>query len=135
MNIQPYRHEVKYYECDKMGITHHSNYIRFMEEARVDWMDQIGYGFDRMEAEGVVSPVVSVECRYRHTSTFKDTILINVTVAEMTALKITFNYTMLVDDRVVCTATSTHCFLENGHPVSLQQRFPQLYNAITHIED
>ena len=53
----------------------------------------------------------------------------------MTALKITFNYTMLVDDRVVCTATSTHCFLENGHPVSLQQRFPQLYNAITHIED
>ena len=54
-----YKHEVKYYECDRMGITHHSNYVRFMEEARVDWMDQVGYGFDRMEAEGVVSPVVT----------------------------------------------------------------------------
>ena len=40
-----YQHEVKYYECDRMGITHHSNYVRFMEEARVDWMDQVGYGF------------------------------------------------------------------------------------------
>ena len=28
-----YKHKVKYYETDKMGITHHSNYIRFMEEA------------------------------------------------------------------------------------------------------
>ena len=37
MNI--YKHEVKYYECDRMGITHHSNYVRFMEEARVDYLD------------------------------------------------------------------------------------------------
>lgn len=61
--MRTYQHEVKYYECDRMGITHHSNYVRFMEEARVDWMDQLGYGFDRMEAEGVVSPVVEVQWR------------------------------------------------------------------------
>ena len=47
MTTKPYLHEVKYYETDKMGITHHSNYIRFMEEARIDWLDQLGYGFDR----------------------------------------------------------------------------------------
>lgn len=128
--IKPYRHEVKYYECDRMGITHHSNYIRFMEEARVDWMDQMGYGFDRMEAEGVVSPVVSVDCRYRHTTTFKDVIEIEVSVAETTALKIIFNYTMTANGTTVCTATSTHCFLENGRPVSLEKRFPELYSRI-----
>ena len=130
METIPYRHEVKYYECDRMGITHHSNYVRFMEEARVDWMDQLGYGFDRMEAEGVVSPVVSVECRYKHPTTFKDTIEISVKVAETTALKIVFNYTMTCGGRTVCTATSTHCFLENGRPVSLEPRFPGLYSMI-----
>ena len=41
----PYIHEVKYYECDRMGVTHHSNYIRFMEEARVYVQDQLAYGF------------------------------------------------------------------------------------------
>lgn len=128
--IAPYRHEVKYYECDRMGITHHSNYIRFMEEARVDWMDQLGYGFDRMEAEGVVSPVVEVECRYKAPTTFKDVIEIEVHVAEMTALKISFDYTMRCKAKTVCTARSVHCFLENGRPVTLQIRFPELYSMI-----
>lgn len=130
MKTKPYCHEVKYYECDRMGITHHSNYIRFMEEARVDWMDQLGYGFDRMEAEGVVSPVVAVDCRYRHSTTFKDTIEVAVAVASVTPLKIIFSYTMTCRGAVVCTATSTHCFLEQGRPVSLEQRFPELYAKV-----
>ena len=133
MEIKPYYHEVKYYECDGMGITHHSNYIRFMEEARVDWMDQLGYGFDRMESEGVVSPVVSVDCRYRIPTNFKDIIEITISVAHLSELKISFAYTMKVSDRIVCTATSTHCFLENGKPVSVSQRFLTLYKAIQRL--
>jgi len=131
--MKPYIHEVKYYECDRMGITHHSNYVRFMEEARVDWMDQLDYGFDRMEAEGVVSPVVEVDCRYRHSTTFKDQIVIEVKVAAMSELKITFEYTMRVGSRVVCTATSTHCFLEQGRPVVFAKRFPELYARIMEL--
>ncbi|MBO4565940.1 MAG: acyl-CoA thioesterase [Bacteroidales bacterium] len=128
--MEPYRHQVKYYDCDRMGVTHHSNYLRFMEEARIDWMDRLGYGFERMEAEGVVSPVVAVTCNYKHTTTFKDVIEIQIDVAEISALKISFSYTMKVGTKLVCTATSTHCFLENGRPVLLQERFPQLYDAI-----
>ena len=133
MTIKPFCHEVKYYECDRMGVTHHSNYIRFMEEARVDWMDQAGYGFDRMEAEGVVSPVVSVECRYIHPTTFKDIIEISVSVEKITPLKISFSYSMKANGLSVCEATSTHCFLENGKPVILEKRFPELYNSIRNL--
>ena len=130
MTPKPFLHEVKYYETDKMGITHHSNYIRFMEEARIDWMDQLGYGFERMEAEGIVSPVVAISCNYKRTTTFKDLIEIQVKVGEMSELKISFTYTMKVDGKLVCTATSTHCFLDAGRPVVLKDRFPQLYAAI-----
>lgn len=128
--MNPYRHTVRYYECDRMGITHHSNYVRFMEEARVDWMDQLGYGFDRMEAEGVVSPVMNISCQYKHPTTFKDVIDITLKLTEIRGLKVTFNYEMRCRDEVVCTATSTHCFLENGKPVYLEKRFPELYHAI-----
>ncbi len=128
--MKPYIHTVRYYECDRMGITHHSNYIRFMEEARIDWMDQLGYGFERMEAEGVVSPVLAVECHYKHSTTFKDEIAIEVEVAEITTLKIRFRYTMRVGEQVVCTAESLHCFLENGRPVALEQRFPDFYRIL-----
>ena len=128
--MEPYKHQVKYYECDRMGVTHHSNYIRFMEEARIDWMDRLGYGFERMEAEGVVSPVVAISCNFKHTTTFKDIIEIELSVEDISTLKICFAYTMKVAGKVVCTATSTHCFLEAGRPVVLKDRFPELYDAI-----
>ena len=131
--MTPYQHIVKYYECDKMNITHHSNYIRFMEEARVDWMDQIGYGFERMEQEGVVSPVTEVQCTYKRPTTFKDVIEITLQVEHLSTLKVKFAYTMTVAGLVVCTATSTHCFLENGRPVALETRFPELYAAIINM--
>ena len=41
IKIRPYEHHAKYYETDQMGIIHHSNYIKWMEEARMDLMEQI----------------------------------------------------------------------------------------------
>ena len=52
--MHTYIHKVRYYETDKMGITHHSNYIRIMEEARLDFLSQIGFGYDEMEKNGVI---------------------------------------------------------------------------------
>lgn len=38
-----YHHLVQYYETDRMGITHHSNYIRWMEEAVfISWQKLAG---------------------------------------------------------------------------------------------
>ena len=59
--MTPYIHSVNYYETDKMGITHHSNYIRFMEEARLHFLAEAGYPMQRLEAEGITSPVVSLK--------------------------------------------------------------------------
>ena len=58
--MKPYIHRVQYYETDRMGITHHSNYIRWMEEARVAFLEEIGWGYDRLEAEGVVLSLIHI---------------------------------------------------------------------------
>lgn len=116
-----------------MGITHHSNYIRFMEEARIDFMEQLGYGFERMEAEGIASPVMSVTCNYRKPTTFPDKIVITLHVEELAHFKMRFGYTMKVDDTVVCTASSQHCFLKDGRPVSLEETLPEFYELLTQL--
>ncbi|MBP5643683.1 MAG: acyl-CoA thioesterase [Bacteroidales bacterium] len=121
-----YRHEIRYYECDRMGITHHSNYVRIMEEARIDYLDKIGYGFDRIEAEGVVSPVVSIECKYKSPTTFKDIVEVEVTLGNISDLKFEFNYTMRKDGKLVAEGHSVHCFTENGRPVVIAKRLPEL---------
>ena len=51
--MENYIHKVQYYETDRMGLTHHSNYIRWMEEARVYWLDNRGFGFDKLEEMGI----------------------------------------------------------------------------------
>ena len=49
-----YFHKVNYYETDKMGITHHSNYIRWMEEARMDFLESVGFGMRELEALSLI---------------------------------------------------------------------------------
>ena len=70
--MEPYRHTVQYYETDRMGITHHSNYIRWMEEARIDFLERIGWGYDKLEREGIVSPVTALDCKYKASTTFAE---------------------------------------------------------------
>ena len=125
-----YKHEVRYYECDRMGITHHSNYVRIMEEARIDYLDKLGWGFDKIEADGVVSPVVSVECKYKSPTTFKDIIEVEVRIGSMSELKFEFFYTMRKEGKIVAEGHTVHCFTENGRPVVIQKRLPELYERI-----
>ena len=133
--MTPYLHKVQYYETDRMGITHHSNYIRWMEEARVDFLEKIGWGFDRLEQEGIVSPVVGVQVRYRRSSTFADCICIVVQVQKYNGILMELGYEMRNQQtgQILCTATSEHCFLDQkGKPVRLKHRFPELDTRLHH---
>ena len=78
--MEPYVHKVQYYETDEMGIVHHSNYIRWMEEARIDFLERMGWPYDRLENEGSISPVIGVDCKYKANSLFPDRIEIKANV-------------------------------------------------------
>lgn len=82
--MEVYRHKTQYYETDQMGIVHHSNYIRWFEEARTDFLEKLGMGYDRMEAEGIISPVLSVSCEYRTMTHFGETVAIAVALTNIT---------------------------------------------------
>lgn len=135
MEIKIYTHYVQYYETDKMGITHHSNYIRWMEEARVDFLRQIGWDYARLEAEGIISPVVSVSCKYKRSTTFADTISISVGLARYTGIKFCLKYTMKNEkDEIVCEGESEHCFInENGKILLAEKDYPELHKALTRL--
>lgn len=126
-----YKHTIQYYETDKMGITHHSNYIRFMEEARIHFLKEAGWPYDKLEEEGVISPVVGVTCDYKKTTTFPDELEIVVAVLEVSPVKFRLGYTMTVSKKIVCTATSTHCLLsKDGRPISIPKQYPEFYEML-----
>lgn len=119
-----YRHKVHYYETDQMGVVHHSNYIRWFEEARTDLMEQLGMGYDVMEKRGIISPVLSVEADYLRMVRFGDTVSIEAKVKEYNGIKLAVEY-RVTDERtgmIHCSGTTKHCFLnEKGRPISLKK--------------
>ncbi len=127
--MEKYIHKVNYYETDRMGITHHSNYIRWMEEARLDFFEKIGFGYDKLERDGIISPVIAVNCEYKSTTTFNDEVLIEVCVKEFKGVKLVIEYLMVNNKtgEIVLTGNSQHCFLNKERlPIRLKKEFPEL---------
>ena len=129
--MEPYRHTVQYYETDKMGIVHHANYIRWMEEARVDFLRQIGWPFQQLEAMGILSPVMYVDCRYRASTLFPETVEIKVWIEKFHGVRLVIGYEMRKPDgSVACLAHSEHCFTDrDGHILRMQKAYPAIYDA------
>lgn len=133
--MSKYVHKVNYYETDKMGITHHSNYIRFMEEARMNYLSELGFPMTMLEKAGITSPVVSVNCEYKHTTTYSDEI--EVCVSGYTGVRLMLSYTMTnkANDVLVATATSVHCFInQDGTPIPLKKYFPEFDIILKRIQ-
>lgn len=130
--MKPYLHKVQYYETDMMGITHHANYIHWMEEARIDFMDQLGFPYRKMEADGVLSPVKTVACEYKQPSTFGDEIRVSVSVESFNGVVMTILYEMQNQrNETVCTARSEHVFLNReGRFVRMKRDMPDFCRAI-----
>lgn len=125
--------DVRYYETDQMGIVHHSNYIRWFEEARTDMLRQIGIGYGEMERRGIASPVLEVSAKYRTMTRFEDIVVIRVDVIEFNGITLRLAYR--IEDKetgeVRCTGESRHCFLDKtGRPLSLKRSHQEIYEIL-----
>ena len=131
--METYKHKVKYYETDKMGITHHSNYIRWMEEARIDWLERIGWGFDKLEDMGMISPVVDIRCKYINSTIFNDVVEIKVKLKEYKGVKLVVSYEMTntKTGELVAQGESKHCFTTTeGRPIVIKKQYPEFDKAL-----
>ena len=132
MDIKPYERQVNYYETDKMGIVHHSNYIRYFEEARLDFMRQTGCGAYEMEQEGVIIPNVDAYATYKRVMRFEDCFVVNVKPVSFTGARMKFEYEVVKDGKICCTGYTTHCFVNDEmKPLILKHSHPEIFKRIT----
>lgn len=75
--------EVRYYETDQMGIVHHSNYIRYFECGRTAMLKEVGLPMEKIEASGIMMPVVAVDCRYKVPARYGDVLKVVTLVDEL----------------------------------------------------
>lgn len=105
--------DVRYYETDQMGIVHHSNYIRYFECGRSDMMQKAGLPIEKIEQDGIMLPIVSVECRYKMPAMMGDRLRIVSTVKELpTAKMVIFSEVYNQNNVLLCTGTVTLGFID-----------------------
>ena len=120
-----YQRTAQYHETDQMGIIHHANYLKWMEEARIAYLQSIGISYAELEKQGIVSPVVDIHIAYRHPAHFADRICIGIQAESYSGVRLVLRYEMTnAEGLVVANAESTHCFQRNGRIVSLKKACP-----------
>ena len=133
--MNAYIRRVQYYETDQMGVVHHANYLHWMEEARIDFMDQLGFPYAAMEERGVISPVKSIRCDFRHPCAFGEEISVRVSIAAFDGVVMTLRYDMRNPaGETVCDACSEHVFLNrSGGFVRLKREMPDFCEAVRRL--
>ena len=128
--------KINYYETDRMGVVHHSNYIRYLEEARCKWLEEMQMPFSQFEEEGITIPVLGVNCTYQHHVTFDDVVQIQISVKEYTGVRMTVGY--VVTDKktgkTVLTGETKHCFTNRElKPIHLKKYNPAFHEKFASL--
>ena len=131
-----FERKINYYETDKMGVVHHSNYIRYMEEARCSWLDYMEMPFSLLEENNITIPVLGVNCNYKYHVTADDVIEIELFIKEYSGVRMTVGYD-LKDKRtgkIVLTGETKHCFTDkNLKPINLKKYAPEFSNKFQNL--
>ena len=135
--MNPYLHTIQYYETDMMGIVHHSNYIRWFEEARCDLLNKLGIPYALHEKEGILSPVLSVNINYLQTMTYGQTARVEVFLLRLTGVKYTVGYRVYNNetDTLCVTGETGHCYVDqNFKPISIKRVKPEWFEMLKKLE-
>lgn len=83
---------VWYVDTDQMGIVHHSNYIKYYEEARSAFMRHLGVSYADMEASGVLMPILHVESDYKRPARYDDVLRVRIIIKDIPMARFVANY-------------------------------------------
>lgn len=120
-----HRIRVRFVETDAMGIVHHSNYLAYFEETRVEYLRAIGHPFTEWREAGLESPVLESFVQYRKPLEFDDRIDVHLRLAGVTRATFQMAYLITVDDddgvtAVRSTGVTVHgCVTTSGRPTRL----------------
>ncbi|MBD7909451.1 acyl-CoA thioesterase [Sporosarcina gallistercoris] len=119
--------EIRYAETDQMGVVYHANYLVWMEIGRTKLIEDLGFTYAGLEAEGYLSPVTDLSIKYKASMRYGETATVRTWIESHGKLRTTYGYEILhADGTVAATATSEHVVVRKDtfRPISLRKIDP-----------
>jgi len=127
-----FSYKIRYAETDQMGVVHHANYLLYLEQARIDWLEKKGISYAELEQSGIMLPVYNINIDYKQPITFGDTVKVNVERGEMHGVRIPFDYKLYnSSNELVVEAQVTLIFLssETRKPIKCPEDLFKILNS------
>ncbi len=133
-----FKRKINYYETDRMGVVHHSNYIRFLEEARCEMLLVNDMPYSAYENHGIMIPVLGVNLDFKRHVTFDDVIVIKPFVKDFNGVRLTMGYEVTNEktNDIVLTGETKHCFTDiNLKPINLKKVCFDFYEKFENLKN
>ena len=133
MEIKSTEIKVRYAETDQMGVVHHAVYPIWFEACRTDYMEQLGYPYDRIEKEGFMTPLIKLDVEYKSGAKYGDTVLVDAKITNLGLIKFTFSYTVRrkSDGMLLATGSTTlACCNKDMKIINLKTDCPEVYRIL-----
>ena len=132
-----YTRAVYYYETDKMGVVHHSNYARWLEEARNCYFNDMDLAYIETERHGVMSPVTDLSLRFKYPAKYGDSFTVRIKLIKYTGVRFRMEYIIVNQDGTeLVTGESGHAFIgANNRPVPLSRAIPDRHESMKKLLD
>ena len=134
----PYERLVQYYETDMMGSVHHSNYVRWFEEARIWALGEVGFEYRSIEDRGIMIPVLNINVNYKKSCTYGDRVQVFLWLESFNGVKLNYRYEirMAATGELLTTGESSHCFLTRDKKIlNIKKAFPEFYEMLKRTVD
>jgi len=127
-----YTREVYYYETDKMGVVHHSNYVRWLEEARTAFFNDVDLAYVETESYGVMCPVTDIDLKFKYPAKFGDSFTVKLQLTKYTGVRFRVAYNVVNQEgNLLMDGESGHAFINtNLKPVSLARTIPERHERM-----
>lgn len=103
---------IRYAETDQMGVVYHGNYAQFFELGRTEWLRETGITYKNMEDNGIMLPVVSLQCNFKKSALYDDVLTVTTKLKKTPTVKIEFDYEINnQNNELICTGNTVLAFL------------------------
>ena len=114
------RVRARYSDTDAQGIAHHSNFFRWLEEARLAWLRHIGHPYAELTSRDLYIPLTACFCDFHAAVQAEDWLDVCLYITEASRVRAGFFYEVFCGSKKVATATTRHAYVDRtGCPVRL----------------
>tara|TARA_B100002019_G_scaffold212281_1_gene185045 strand:- start:20 stop:415 length:396 start_codon:yes stop_codon:yes gene_type:complete len=98
---------VRYHETDQMHFVHHSNYLKYFELARLEWLSNLQISYAEVESRGILMPVVNASLKYIKPLVFGDNFSVTVILKKEPKATLEFDYKILNQNKELISIGNT----------------------------